>query len=71
MAEKCALYWLTHLMANRIKPVWASEYESWLVAVQANVSDADGVDQGGDEDQEEDERNLNFDVDVENLNLDY
>jgi hypothetical protein len=59
MAERCAFYWLPHLKAKGVTPVWGSEYENLQgpshVDVQDEDSGAEGLDKEGNVDWEEEE----------------
>ena len=59
MAERCALYWLPHLMEKGIMPEWGSKYESRLT-VQAEDSEGEDLGNESDEDCNEDDQEVDI-----------
>ena len=59
MAERCALYWLPHLMEKGIMPEWGSKYESRLT-VQAEDSEGEDLGNESDEDYNEDDQEVDI-----------
>jgi hypothetical protein len=62
MAERCALYWLPHLVKMELTPAWASEYEG----IKVDDSEDEYLDKEGDEHlEDDDEEKMDMDINEE------